>query len=328
MGMKNEILVSIVVPVYNVEDFIEECMESIIRQSYKTLQIVLVDDGSTDHSAELCKRYMENDSRIELFQIQNSGVSTARNIGINHAKGDYIFFVDSDDMIVDDYIQKFMECGDAPFIGAGYRENSMDGTRFEYPDCLRPIEEYKQNSELLWEEVPCVHVAGNRYSRDIIVKNSLLFEKDCTLGEDSRFNMAYLGCIDSVRVISQSGYIYRLHEGSLIHRFWPNRLEIERQECIKREAFFEGAKSFGFMKYVHWNNVLEHLYFHTTASSPNKKIAQKLLKEAVGDPYFRTCIGYILQTGTLDMKIEAICLKFKMYGLYKGIIGKILRVGN
>ena len=326
--MKNETLVSIVVPVYNVENFIEECIESIIRQSYETLQIILVDDGSTDHSGELCKRYVENDTRIELFQTQNSGVSTARNIGISHARGDYIFFVDSDDMIMDDYIQKFMEFGNEPFIGAGYRENSVDGTRFEYPDRLRPIEEYKHNSELLWEEVPCVHVAGNRYSRDIIVNNSILFEKDCILGEDSRFNMAYLDCIDSVRVISQSGYIYRLHEGSLIHRFWPNRLEIERQECIKREAFFEGTKSFGFMKYVHWNNVLEHLYFHTTASSPNKKIAKKLLKEAVSDPYFRTCIGYILQTGTLDMKIEAICLKFKMYGLYKCIIGKILRVGN
>lgn len=117
--MENEILVSVVIPVYNVEDFIAECIESIIRQSYKTLQIVLVDDGSTDHSAEVCKRYMENDSRIELFQIQNSGVSTARNIGISLARGDYIFFVDSDDMIVDDYIQKFMECGDAPFVGAG-----------------------------------------------------------------------------------------------------------------------------------------------------------------------------------------------------------------
>ena len=103
--MKNETLVSIVVPVYNVENFIEECIESIIRQSYETLQIILVDDGSTDHSGELCKRYVENDTRIELFQTQNSGVSTARNIGISHARGDYIFFVDSDDMIMDDYIQ-------------------------------------------------------------------------------------------------------------------------------------------------------------------------------------------------------------------------------
>ena len=322
--MKNETLVSIIVPVYNVENFIEECIESIGRQSYKALQIILVDDGSSDRSGELCKRYAENDVRIELIQTQNNGVSVARNIGISHARGDYIFFVDSDDMIMDDYIQKFMECGNSPFIGAGYRENSVDGTRFEYAERLRPIEEYKHDSELLWEEVPCVHVGGNRYSRDIIVNNRIFFEQDCTLGEDSRFNMAYLACVESVRVISQSGYIYRLHEESLIHRFWPNRLEIERQECIKREAFFESAKSFDFMKYVHWNNVLEHFYFYATTSSPNKKIAKKLLKVAVRDPYFRTCISYTLKNGTLDMKIEAICLKIRIYGLYK-CIEKILR---
>ncbi|MCF2684304.1 glycosyltransferase, partial [Faecalicatena contorta] len=262
--MENGILVSIIISVYNVEEFIEECIKSVIRQSYETLQIILVDDGSTDRSAELCKKYQRCDPRIEFYQIQNSGVSTARNIGISHARGKYLFFVDSDDMILDNYIQNFMECGDAPFIGAGYRENSVDGTRFEYQDCLRLAAEYKKNSELFWEEVPCVHVTGNRYSRDIIVENNICFEKECTLGEDSRFNMAYLSCVDSVRVISQSGYIYRLHEGSLIHRFWPDRLEIEKQECIKREAFFEGAMSFGFMKYIHWNNALEHLYFYST----------------------------------------------------------------
>ena len=326
--MENGILVSIIIPVYNAEDFIEECIESVIRQSYETLQIILIDDGSTDRSAELCKKYLRNDPRIELYQIQNSGVSVARNRGISHAHGKYIFFVDSDDMIIDDYIQKFMECGDAPFIGAGYRENPVDGTRFEYQACSRLTLEYKKNSELFWEEVPCVHVTGNRYSRDIIVENNICFEKECTLGEDSRFNMAYFSCVDSIRVISQSGYIYRLHEGSLIHRFWPERLEIEKQECIKREAFFEGAISFEFMKYVHWNNALEHLYFHSTLSSPNAKVAKKRLKEAVRDKYFRGCIKYILQTGTLDMKIEVICLKFRMYGLYKLIIRRILRVGS
>lgn len=326
--MEKGVLVSIIIPVYNVEDFIEACIESVILQSYKTLQIILVDDGSTDRSAELCQKYMRNDPRIELYQIQNSGVSMARNIGLSHARGKYIFFVDSDDMIIDDYIQKFMECEDAPFIGAGYRENTEEGTRFEYQDCLRLTAEYKKNSELFWEEVPCVHVAGNRYSRDIIIENNICFEKDCTLGEDSRFNMAYLSCVDYIRVISQSGYIYRLHESSLIHRFWPDRLEIEKQECIKREAFFEGTISFGFMKYVHWNNVLEHFYFHSHVSSPNAKVAKKRLKEAIRDKYFRECIKYILQTGTLDMKIEAICLKFRMYGLYKLIIRLILRAGS
>jgi glycosyltransferase involved in cell wall biosynthesis len=94
-----DILISIIVPVYNVELYIGRCIESILDQTYKNLQIILIDDGSTDFSLELCKGYRQLDDRILLIHQKNKGVSYARNVGIKHAVGEYIGFVDSDDTI-------------------------------------------------------------------------------------------------------------------------------------------------------------------------------------------------------------------------------------
>lgn len=97
-------LISIIVPVYNVEKYLKRCIESILGQNYSKLQIILVDDGSTDRSGKICDSYAEKDSRIEVIHKENGGLSDARNIGIEHAKGTYITFVDSDDMIDRQYI--------------------------------------------------------------------------------------------------------------------------------------------------------------------------------------------------------------------------------
>ncbi|MGN0514976.1 MAG: glycosyltransferase family 2 protein, partial [Lachnospiraceae bacterium] len=94
-----ESLISVIVPVYNTEDYLRPCIESILRQTYPYLQIILVNDGSTDHSGEICDEYKLKDSRIEVIHQENGGVSIARNIGMKLAKGEYVSFIDSDDYI-------------------------------------------------------------------------------------------------------------------------------------------------------------------------------------------------------------------------------------
>lgn len=101
--MENQ-LISIIVPVYNVEDLLDKCIESIIVQDYQNLDIILVDDGSQDQSLQICQNYAKLDSRIRVFHKSNEGQSSARNFGIQHALGDYLFFLDSDDYIVSDCI--------------------------------------------------------------------------------------------------------------------------------------------------------------------------------------------------------------------------------
>ncbi len=98
-------LVTVVVPVYNVENYIEKCVDSILAQSYKNLEIILVDDGSNDRSGKISDRYAENDARIKVIHKENGGLSDARNAAIERAKGKYITFVDSDDYIEKDYVE-------------------------------------------------------------------------------------------------------------------------------------------------------------------------------------------------------------------------------
>lgn len=104
--MKNqETLISVIVPIYNTEKYLNKCISSIINQTYRNLEIILVEDGSTDDSYNICKSYQKKDNRIKLIHISNGGVSNARNIGIQHCNGEYISFVDSDDFIDETYIE-------------------------------------------------------------------------------------------------------------------------------------------------------------------------------------------------------------------------------
>ena len=101
----NTPFISIVVPVYNVERYLPRCIESILRQTYTNFELILVDDGTPDRSGIICDRYAERDSRIRVIHKENGGVSTARNTGIDAAKGEWITFVDSDDWVSDEYLK-------------------------------------------------------------------------------------------------------------------------------------------------------------------------------------------------------------------------------
>ncbi len=105
---KNKI--SVIVPMYNTEDYIERCIRSIMKQAYKNIEILIVDDGSTDRSLEICQELQREDSRIRIIQQENSGVSKARNVGIENSEGEYIGFVDRDDYLANDMYEKLLDC--------------------------------------------------------------------------------------------------------------------------------------------------------------------------------------------------------------------------
>ena len=101
-------LISVVVPIYNVEAYLEKCINSIINQTFSDLEILLIDDGSTDSSSDICDRYGSMDTRIKVLHKKNGGLSSARNAGIDLSKGDYLCFIDSDDYIDERYIEPDM----------------------------------------------------------------------------------------------------------------------------------------------------------------------------------------------------------------------------
>ena len=102
-------LVSVIVPIYNSEQYLHRCIDSIVNQSYKDIEIILINDGSTDNSGEICNEYAVIDNRIKVMNTQNNGPAAARNIGIENSKGKFIFFVDSDDFIENDALKLLIE---------------------------------------------------------------------------------------------------------------------------------------------------------------------------------------------------------------------------
>lgn len=149
-------LISVIVPVYNIEsEYLERCIRSICNQTYKKLDIILVDDGSTDGSGDVCDRFAAEDMRIRVFHKENGGSSSARNLGIKEAKGEYIGFIDSDDYIEPDMYELLAQAVtkyDAPMAQISRDEIDEKGNRM--PDiCIPPKEESKVSSETMMREL-------------------------------------------------------------------------------------------------------------------------------------------------------------------------------
>ena len=123
--------VSIIVPVYNVEKYLDKCIESIVNQTYRNIEIILVDDGSPDKCPEICNEWAKKDDRIKVIHKENGGLSSARNAALEIAQGDYITFVDSDDWIENDMIQSMLTCAaknDADIVCCGFYFDNVDTT--------------------------------------------------------------------------------------------------------------------------------------------------------------------------------------------------------
>lgn len=130
--MNQNCLVSIIVPVYNVKDYLGECVDSIIAQDYSNIEVLLIDDGSTDKSGKMCDEYAQNFAIIKAYHKKNGGLSSARNYGIFHAKGEYYCFIDSDDYISSDFVSTLLqgiECSDSKISSIGYLRFYEDGTK-------------------------------------------------------------------------------------------------------------------------------------------------------------------------------------------------------
>ncbi|VLS06370.1 glycosyl transferase [Streptococcus pneumoniae] len=150
-------LISVIVPVYNVEPFISSCLDSLSKQIYQNFEVLLVNDGSTDNSGAICREYADRDSRFHYFEKENAGVADARNFGIERSKGDYITFVDSDDWVTEEYLSILIETlkeQHSEIVVSTYSTyNESDGLFYIHVfDSDYYVKNY--NSKLLMEELP------------------------------------------------------------------------------------------------------------------------------------------------------------------------------
>lgn len=293
------ILISIIIPVYNVEKYLRSCLDSIIEQSYKNIEIILINDGSKDSSAEICDEYALIDSRIKVVHKKNEGVSSARNIGIEMATGEYISFVDSDDWTTPESYSILAEkiiLANKPDI---IRFNAYKNNSIINPLPLNGVLKDKDLREkFVYPMIGAEHFDGtfilgvpwlyclkkeliDRYKLRFILYNRL---------EDRLFNISALLRAESVLFITEALYHYRTNDGSISNNYNPEYWEREvdylkalNHECIKLDIYQDVKYRFANDTFLRAVNSVDYEFF---SNNPNTfKVKLKKVKSIIYNPY-------------------------------------------
>lgn len=210
-------LLSVIVPVYNAELYVRKCIQSIQEQTYKNIEIIIVDDGSKDASVQICRELAAQDSRIIFLEANHKGVVSARNAGIDCATGEYITFVDSDDWIENDlYTQMIDEMGDADLLATGryVHTNRVDVVY----QCMQKGVYSGKGMHEIWRSVGCegvsCYVWDKMFRRNIVNLIYKLVDETIRWSEDSVFVKKYLLYCQTIRISDITGYHYYLRDGS------------------------------------------------------------------------------------------------------------------
>lgn len=243
-------LVSIVVPVYNAEQFLEKCIFSLIGQTYSTLEIILVDDGSADKSYDVCREFAAVDPRISVFHHTNSGPSATRNVGITNAHGQYLMFVDADDWLESTAVADMVFAikkekadlvigGYERFVDVNDQNNSM---HLLTQEPLRILDGATGIAELFMQprtSLAGVSVWAKLYRANLIRTYQIKFCENVSYEEDCRFNLQYYRHIKRTAVIGSCIYHYRQTEMSLSNVYCPENFAFLLGGYYERRRFFE-----------------------------------------------------------------------------------------
>lgn len=207
-------LVSVIVPVYNAAKYLQRCFDSIVCQHFTDWECILVDDGSTDGSSIICDEYSRKDSRFTVYHQENSGVSSARNVGIEKSSGEFICFIDADDWINETYLEHLLEYKQFPMVVGGYERFGIANESF--------ILSYKevdviQDLGSLWNIDQFsgwvfLYTWGKLFNSSVIKENNIKFNKGMKYSEDNCFVIDYLCCISQFVMIGTTDYMYYLQE--------------------------------------------------------------------------------------------------------------------
>lgn len=230
---------SVIIPVYNVEKYINRCVKSILSQRYNNLEIILIDNGSTDRSGSICDIYANEDANISVYHIENHGVGSARNFGLSKARGEFIYFVDSDDYLVGNLFAEFEDklTPDLDLLVFSYY-NSFEHEMTE-KNRTKKILPYngsydKHDFSKIFKDLflsDMLYTVWNKfYRREFLIENNISFEK-YELGEDVRFNLNAYRNVNKVYLSQDSYYVYVIgRKGSAMSSYNPKRLQYQLQE--------------------------------------------------------------------------------------------------
>lgn len=249
--------ISIIIPIYNVEKYLLQCLESVKNQTFQDFEVVLVDDGSPDESAKLAKKFIQTNELGEKFHLihkKNGGLSSARNAGMECAKGAWIMFLDSDDWIENNALIELDKClrehSSELVIGGFQAYNNITGETEKWTDYPTHYGKLPENLSKLHSFSYCT---GKLYSAQVIRENNLQFDERIKYGEDSAWQFAYIRCIGSFSCTNTVIYNYRINrDGALtaslvtprakyhiyeyMERFYQSMDEMQYKEALKENS--------------------------------------------------------------------------------------------
>ncbi len=217
-------LISIIIPIYKVEAYLRDCLNSVQKQTYTNFEVLLINDGSPDNSDQICLEFEQKDTRFNYFYKENGGVSSARNLGLEKTVGKWVVFVDSDDTVEENYLKDFIDNFDkdeSVLILQDFKrkKNEEIFKRYQgYSDVFikipyeldKFINNYKYTQGYLWNKI---------FNAKIIKFNNIRFDNDLSLCEDEIFYFSYIKYIKGIKVISKDNYIYVDRENSLTKKY-------------------------------------------------------------------------------------------------------------
>ena len=307
-------MISVIVPVYNVEEYLEECLNSIQHQTYTDIEVILVNDGSRDGSKEICERYCQQDPRFHLINQENKGLSGARNRGMTESKGEFITFVDSDDVIKDDMLEqlfKHMTSEEMDIVECWYT-NDQKEIEIPSPENVKII--FQGNAQealvsLCKDNIVRLNAVAKLFRRQVIVNFPFL---EGLFYEDVYGGMGILKHIHKMVKIDYIGYYYRVRSGSIMNReFSLKNLDLFTI-CDKVEHLYDGNADS--LPYVHrrlFHLVLMHV------------VDYRIFE---GNPYQEKYVEYLNRYAksssrsffneSLSLILSKDCLHFKSYWSY------------
>lgn len=278
-------------PVYNSEKCVCEAIESVINQTVSNWELLIIDDGSKDESGIICDYYAANDDRIHVYHRNNSGVSETRNFGLKKAKGDFIEFIDSDDILSPNAIETLVSSISPGIDLVIFGYESFPNRHLdvmEKPYFYNSKEEFAEDYELIQKHHILNPPWNKLYRRQIIYENNICFPKDMSMGEDLCFNLDYLARAQGILVLPGSFYKYRVdNQFSLSSRFRSDTFKTQKFIKEKTDAILganEKVKAFTSEIFIHY--IVEGLKAVVYQDEIIKDEKEKIICEWISDPYF------------------------------------------
>lgn len=322
---KMDCLISIIIPAYNAEKTISACLQSVIYQDYKNLEIIVVNDGSKDRTLEICNEYQEKDKRIKVFTKENGGgPSPSRNYGLDKATGEYVCFVDSDDTICVDYISGMinqMDDNDLVIADINVVVRDKDVLKLGLGDGFSKIfdarEFFKNNIKyIINENKPIRNVYSKMFRLDKINEKNLRFNENIFIGEDYLFVLEYIKLCDNIKMLDSKLYNYFHMKNSITKKYQQNLFkQIQLLMNRIKEIYGYDFKEVESL----WNNFYISNVFSVLLNT--MRYAEKsIIKEAVNNIFYdKIVLKLAEETKAINkrIKLEKFILKKKSYKILK-----------